>query len=445
MGPSGLSVTAMAITQQSTRRGCPVAAITDNVGLLRQGYTFASRVRRQRTGADDDRPVPVHLLGRRALLLRGVPGVRTFYDTSLVEREGAMPLPIRGSLFGAGAVHGLDDEAHRHRKATFVRVCYDDAQVERIAPMVEAELREAHQRWSKHPDSVYDSTVIAYGRAALRWAGIEGRDAELDVQARRLGDIVEGFGHLSLDHVRAWRDRARTDRWFAQLIRDQRAGRRTAAPGTSLHEWAAHRELDGTLLDPRTAGIELQNTIRPHIAVSRFAAFAAKALVEHPQWRERIQAETAERGTLAGGPLATAFAQEVRRTALFVPMLPAFARTDFEHHGEKVTKRERVLIDILGSNTDPEAWENPESFDPERFVGLEGSAYERIEAFIPQGGGDVRTGHRCPGEKIVIGSLASTIAVLSEDDVVIHEEGLEVDPHRMPTKPASGAIVHARA
>ncbi|MEF3837753.1 hypothetical protein P0Q08_08460, partial [Campylobacter jejuni] len=76
------------------------------------------------------------------------------------------------------------------------------------------------------------------------------------------------------------------------------------------------------------AGVELQNSIRPLIAVARFVAFAARFLHENPEWRHRIHAETSERGELAGGPLAVAFAQEVRRVAPFVPMLPGRALTD---------------------------------------------------------------------------------------------------------------------
>lgn len=424
-----------------TKSSCPFHGLSDNLDFLRDGYLFASKKRQERGATNDDRPLWFRLLLRPTLLVRGAKGVRLFYDSERVKRSGAMPLPIQGSLFGAGSVHTLDDEAHRHRKATFVKVCYDDAQVERIKPMVEAEIREALARWRKHSDSVYDSAVIAYGRASMRWAGIEGRDSELDKQARRLGDIVEGFAHLNLDHLKAWLNRRLTDRWCAKLIREQRSGRRNAEPGTSLYEWANHRELDGSLLDAKTAGIEMQNTFRPHIAVARFAAFATKALHDHPQWRERIQAETAERGTLVDGPLATAFAQEVRRCYPFVPVLPAFARKDFEFEGERVKKGDRILIDILGTNHDPVSWERVDDFDPERFLGVDD--FEAIETFIPHGGADVRTGHRCPGEKIAVSSLATTVAALCEPQVEILGEGLEFSWTEMPTRPRSGGLVKA--
>ena len=427
-----------------TKGTCPFHRLGDNVDLLKDGYLFARKQREQRGGTHDDRPLWLRLLLRPTLLVRGAEGVELFYDSTKVKREGAMPTPIQGSLFGKDSVHTLDDEAHRHRKATFVKVCYDDQHVERIKPMVEAEVREAIARWHKHTDSVYDSMVIAYGRASLRWAGIEGRDAELDVQARRLGEIVEGFAHVNLDHVKAWVNRRRTDRWCAQVIREQRAGKRDSQPGTSLYEWANHREPDGKLLDDKTAGIEMQNTFRPHIAVARFAAFAAKALFEHPEWRERIQTETAERGTLIDGPIATAFGQEVRRYYPFVPVLPAFARTDFEFKGEKVNKGDRILIDVLNTNTDPVSWERADEFDPGRFLGKDFHQAEAIETFIPHGGSDVRTGHRCPGEKIAVSSLGMAVAAMCEPGVEILGEGLEFSWRAMPTRPESGGLVRAQ-
>lgn len=430
----------------TTGGGCPFhRGEDDTLSLLRLGYRFLPTLREERTGADDDRPFRFGLLGRRAHALRGSGAVPTFYDPELIERHGAMPTPIQGSLFGKGSVHSLDGEPHLARKELFVAVCYEQEQVDRIKPLVEAEVREAVARWAKYPETVYDAMVIAYGRASLRWAGIEGPDSELDVQAKRLGDIVEGFGHVNLDHARAWVDRYRTDAWFARFIREQRSGRRTAAPGTALHEWAAYREPDGTLLDPRTAGLELQNCIRPHVAVARFAAFAAKDLVENPEWLERVREETASRGgALTDGPVAQAVAQEVRRLSPFVPMLPAFARTDFEVDGEQIVAGDRVVLDVLGTNTDPTAWSAPEVFDPERFLGTSKAEAEANASFIPQGGADVHTGHRCPGERIVVDSLTTTVAALCLPEVELSRAGLDVDLETMPTMPRSGAVVRTR-
>lgn len=420
--------------------GCPFAR-NDMIPFLKHGYPFTAMKRREEGLDGTDKAVPLQVNGKDTWLLRGKPGVRAFYDQTKIKRNGGMPAFIQGSLFGNGSVHSLDGAEHLSRKAVFAKVCYDDAQVARIEPMVEAELREAMQRWTKHPDDVYDSAVIAYGRASLRWAGIEGTDRELDVQARRLGEIVEGFAHVDLDHARSWLNRRLTDRWCGKVIQEQRDGKRNAQPGTALYEWANYRDTNGELLSPKMAGLEMQNAFRPHIAVARFAAFAAKRLAEMPEWRERIAAETAERGSFMGGPLATAFAQEIRRVAPFVPLLPAFAKSDFEYEGAQVKEGDRVMLDVLNTNTSELDWERADEFDPERFLGVED--YEAIETFIPQGGDDVETGHRCPGEKIVIDSLATTVAVLSDPSVEILDVP-EVDMSKLPTRPY-GIKAHVKA
>ena len=428
-------------------RSRALAALPDQtLQLLNDGYLFQTRLRRARgRDAGDARPLRMRLLGRPATLVRGAEGVGLFYDADRMRRAGAMPLPIRGSLFGAGAVHGLDGRAHETRKAMLVRVAYDDAQVQRFADLLEPELTRLRDEWGRAPGSVYDGAVRAYGRAALTWAGVPGDEAELDRRSRQLAQVVEGFGRLGPAHALAWINRWRTDAWTADLVRRVRDGGLEAAEGTSLAELAAFRDERGEPLDARTAGVDLQNTFRPTIAVARFAAFAARELALHPDWRARIHAETAERGTLLGGPLATAFAHEVRRTAPFVPMLPAFARRPLDWRGAHVGEGERVLLDVLGTNTDPEAWPAAATFDPSRFEGASHAEIEAMPAFVPQGGGDVHTGHRCPGEKITVTALAATIALLADPALRIERRGLSFSWKRMPTMPRSGGRVRATA
>lgn len=60
---------------------------------------------------------------------------------------------------------------------------------------------------------------------------------------------------------------------------------------------------------------------------------------------------------------------------------------------------------------------------------------------MPHGGGEVPTGHRCPGEKLAIAGLAASIAVLSDPRLRISGHGLDVNRRRMPTKPRSGGRV----
>lgn len=411
----------------------------DSVSLLTRGYGFGSHLwRRTERGA---RAVPFRLLGRDALFVRGTEGVELFYDESRIRRHGAMPPFIQESLFGHGSVHSLDGDEHRHRKGTFVDVLYDDAHVARLLPFLEEEWRQELDDWVGGGDhSAYDAAVGALGRAVMRWAGIPGTPAAQTRWARRQAQIVDGFGvPYSPEYLLAVVNRGWSDRHAARLIEAVRGGSLTAPEGTALHEWASHRGPDGELLSARLAGVELQNSFRPMIAVSRFVAFAAKHLHDRPEWRRRIAAESAERGALVGGELATMFAQEIRRTSPFVPMLPAWATDDVELAGERVAAGGRVVLDILGTDTDAASWERPGEFDPERFRGVDD--YEALTAFVPHGGGGVATGHRCPGEKLAIAGLAAAIAALSDPRIRISGRGLEVGRRRMPTKPRSGGRV----
>lgn len=416
-------------------------AIDDSLSLLTRGYGFGAHLwRRTRPGA---RAVSLRLLGKPALLVRGAPGVELFYDGSRTRRHGAMPAIVQRTLFGVGSVHSLDGEEHRHRKATFVDVAYEDEQVRRLTPLLAEEWGRELDAWiGGGQRSAYDAGVGAIGRAVQRWAGLPGTPEAKTRWAARLAQVVDGFGvPYSPEYLLAVRNRHWSDRHARRLIEAVRSGRLTPEPGTALYEWAWHRDRVGALLPPRTAGVELQNSFRPAIAVARFVAFAAKELHDHPEWRGRIAEETVSRRSLTDGPLAVAFAQEIRRTAPFVPMLPAWATTDVDLDGEHLPAGGRVLLDVLGTDTDDRSWPDADRFDPTRFLGVDD--YEAVETFVPHGGADVATGHRCPGEKVAIAALAAAVAALSDPRVTILREGLDVDRRRLPTKPASGGRVRS--
>lgn len=425
----------------------PGARLLDQTAeFLRSGYLFVSRVRRA-AGLEpgSDSPVPFRLLGRSSLLVRGEEGVRFFYDTDLFRRHGAMPAFVRGPLFGAGAVHGLDGAAHRARKNALADLAYDDVRVAAFATCVSAELEEMLATLSRHRSgSVYDATTVAFGRAAFRWAGVPVSTGEADRRAHQMSRLLDTFGR-PVSNPLAWAERARLDRWATGLIRDVRGGDTRAPAGSVLATLADLRDEDGALVSDHTAAVELQNLTRPTVAVARFAAFAAVALVEHPAWARRIREATTAAGRLTDVPEAVAFAHEVRRVYPFVPMLPALAAVDTVIGGCPVRRGQRVFLDILGTNTDPNHWTDAGTFDPERFLDVADA--EALAAFIPQGGAGVRTGHRCPGEKIAVTALSATVAALCRPGVEISDDAddLTFSWTRMLTRPATGVRLRHRA
>lgn len=421
----------------------PARVIGDqSLDFLRSGYLFTSRIR-QRAGvnADSQTPVRLRMMGRKAVLLRGIEGVRHFYDATKVKRDGAMPAFIRLPLFGPGSVHGLDGRAHEVRKNAMADMAYDDERAAGFGDLVAGELEGMLAKWARSGSgTVHEDTATAFGRAAFRWAGLPLTPAESDRRARQMNRLLDTFGQVSSNPIAGF-ERIRLDRWATGLIRAVRSGDVQAEPDSVLAAMAGLRDENGGLVGDRTAAVELQNLTRPTVAVGRFAAFAAVALTENPGWARRIREASATAGRLTDVPEAVAFAQEVRRVYPFVPMLPALATTDFEVQGCPVRKGQRVLLDLQGTDTDPNHWREASTFDPERFTDVADA--ESLEAFIPPGGAGVRTGHRCPGEKIAVTALSAAVAALCRPEVRISEDpdDLTFPWTQMLTRPATGVRV----
>src|ERR1700712_4174487 len=108
--------------------------------LARHGYLFTAALdERERRRLHETDAVTIPFLGRRTLLVSGDAGVRLFYDEERIERHRAVPAPIATSLFGPGAIHGLDDAPHRHRKTLFLAALRQD-ELDRLCAI-------ARRRW----------------------------------------------------------------------------------------------------------------------------------------------------------------------------------------------------------------------------------------------------------------------------------------------------------
>jgi fatty-acid peroxygenase len=396
--------------------------------LARNGYLFtAALIAAERRALQEDGALTTRLLGRSTLVVSGDAGVSFFYDESKLERHRAVPPPIGLSLFGPGAVHTLDDAAHRHRKALFRHALSQEA-LDRLLAIAERRWEHELDRWaSSGGGEVYATAIDVFGASIIEWAGITEPEDRMREHARRLAEIVDGFGVVGPAYLRAIRARRRSDRWAQGLIQRARAG--GAPTGSWLEAVADFTDADGGPLDERTAAVELVNVLRPTVAVAWLASFAAIALVENPQWRARVRDDTAA---------AEAFAHEVRRYYPFVPLLAACARRDLEFAGHRLRRGHRVLLDVWGTDHGAD-WSDPWSFDPSRFLGVDP---RQVSSFVPQGGGDPAQGHRCPGEGVSNGLLALTVRLLARyDDLDLPPQDRHFSLRRMPTRPASGTRV----
>lgn len=197
-------------------------------------------------------------------------------------------------------------------------------------------------------------------------------------------------------------------------------------PRTPFEAVMAHRGVDGAPLDAGTAAVELLNILRPTVAITWFATFAAHAMRDAPELRRRLAADDP-----AG--LAASFAHEVRRFYPFVPFVGALAPDGLVVGGRSVPGGTMLLLDVFGQNHDPGLWDEPFRFVPGRFLG----APPGRDALIPQGGGPPE-GHRCPGEDITIAVLTALARELARLDFTVPAQDLRVSLRRIPARPRDG-------
>ncbi|KAK2817144.1 hypothetical protein Q5P01_025335 [Channa striata] len=140
-------------------------------------------------------------------------------------------------------------------------------------------------------------------------------------------------------------------------------------------------------------------------------------MVLHPDIQERVQAEIddvvgrhrvpslSDKGSL---PFTEATIMEVQRLTAVVPLgIPHMASETTEFRGYTIPKGTVIVPNLWSVHRDPTLWDNPDTFNPSRFLDDQGKLL-RKECFIPFG-----IGRRvCMGEQLAKMELFLTITSL---------------------------------
>lgn len=398
--------------------------LDSTLALLRHGYRFVS-ARCDRYGSD---AFEARLLLRRTLCLRGRDAARLFYDEERFQRRGAMPLRVQATLVGVGGVQSLDGAAHRRHKAMLLSLMTPDS-IASLVGRFEQEWQNQLGRWERAGNVVlYDEVGPMLCRSVCDWAGVPLPEWDVRRRTDDLHQMIEGAATVGPRHWRGRLARARAEAWLAGLISQVRDGKLAVEPGRPLRVVAEHRDHENRRLPPRTAAVAVLNLLRPTVAVDRFITFTALALHRQPEWRNLLR---------SGLEPADPFVHEVRRFYPFFALVPARTRQAFDWHGYHFPRRRRVLLDVYGTNHHPKVWSQPDEFRPERFRNWSGDAH----GFIPQGGGDHETGHRCAGEWITIELMKAALTALAAMTYDVPAQDLSVSLRRIPTLPRSGFVM----
>jgi len=391
------------------------------LSFLSDPYHFIARQCRLR-GIDT---FETRLLLEKTVCLTGSEAARMFYGESRLKREGAAPEPVQATLFGKGGLQQLDGAAHHARKVLFLTLLAP-GNVARLARRVRRYWGD-FDRWAPrgYQLPLYETAQHVLALSVCEWLGVpvrRGNLASLSADLSALFNDAAGTGHL-----RARWARKRLERWLTLLVRAEREASAAAQPAPSLfRSLVMFRALDSTEpLEPRVAAVELLNLMRPIVAVSVYIVWMAHALRCRPDIRACME---------SGEPqLRKAFVEEVRRFYPFFPAVMAKVAEPFSWGGQDFEEGARVLLDLHGTKRDPRHWHEPDRFRPERFLNEQVDTF----AFIPQGGGDVANGHRCPGEgatvALMLASIDFLLGHLATDEVEPDET--EISSARMPALP----------
>jgi fatty-acid peroxygenase len=402
--------------------------LDSTLALLSEGYEFIpNRCQQYQTDIFETR-----LMLSQALCVTGAEAAQMFYQPDRFTRKRALPPTALLLLQDRGSVQLQDGAAHRNRKQMFLSLMTPTS-IQQLVDLTAAEWRARLAAWEAQPAVVLHTEVQEIlCRAVCAWAGIALTEAEAKQRTREFAAMVDGAGSVGPRNWRGLLLRARTERWARKLIEQVRTGAHTVPTGSAAQVIAQHLDQSGKLLDTRVAAVELINVLRPTVAVAWYITFTALALHEHPECRQQL---------LQGdGEYLEWFVQEVRRFYPFFPAVGGRVAQEFDWRGHRFTQGTWVLLDLYGTNHDARIWQNPEVFRPERFRDWDHSAFN----LIPQGGGDLHTSHRCPGERITLELMKTAVRLLTtEMQYEVPEQDLRYSLARMPALPQSRFVIRS--
>lgn len=372
----------------------------------------------------------VNALLKDIVCMTGKDAAALFYDPAKFERMRAIPKRVQKTLLGEDGVQTLDGERHRVRKAMFMSLMTP----QNISMLMES-IRHywtVYTRKWEHMEKVvlFHEAQEIFCRAACEWAGVPLHEHEVRQRADDFTAMVDAFGAMGLRHWRGKTARSRTEEWIMGVIDQVHQKKVDPAPGTALHVILSHAESGTDKMDKRVTAVEIINILRPIVAIAYYVTFAAHALHLHPGIARKLQRDDDK--------YLEHFTQEVRRFYPFAPFTGAMVKDDFEWNAYEFEKGTLVFLDIYGTNHDPDVWDNPEQFVPERFETWNGDKFN----FIPQGGGDYASGHRCAGERITIEAMKLSVAHLARKMTYdVPDQDLSFSLTRLPTYPESGFVI----
>ena len=400
--------------------------IDRTLSLKREGYMFIPN--RRRSFHSDF--FKTRLFGKDVVCMGGKEAAELFYDNEKFKRNGATPKWIVQSFFGKNSVQTLDGDSHRHRKNMLMSIMTEN-NLKQLVDIAKQQWKKAIDQWEQMDQVIlYEEMQKLLCRTACQWVGIELKEDEVDRRTKELASLFESASSVGPAYLVGRSSRNNLDEWIGELIDGVRNGKVDVHDDEILYQFAFHRDLEGNLLDAKTAAVEVINLLRPIVAISIFNNFLALAVHHYSEKTEKLRTGDQQ--------YAQMFVQEVRRFYPFFPFIPALVKKDFTWGDYQFKEGTMAILDIYGTNQDSDIWENPDVFNPDRFKEWEGRPF----GFIPQGGGDYWAGHRCAGEWATIEIMKVSLEYLANRmNYDVPDQDLSFSMVSMPSIPQSKILI----
>jgi cytochrome P450 len=329
----------------------------------------------------------------------------------LLGGEGVGPA---AAIYGSGSMFVQEEPEHLRRRKLLTPPLHGAA-LNSYVPIIENSTRAAMRSWPV--DRPFDMLGVA--RSLMLDVivkvifGVDDPD-----EVRRLGRPFERLLNLGVSEqltvryalrhlgtLRVWPSRARANREIDDvvmpLIAQRRNDPRLAEQVDILALLMCARGDDGEQLSDSEIRDDLITLmLAGHETTATTLAWAFDLLLHHPDALRRVRSEAIS-GEEA---FTTAVINETLRVRPPAPLTARVAAKPFPIGGYCVDAGTRIIVHIIAINRNPQTYEHPNEFRPERFLGIRPQTY----AWVPFGGGV----KRCLGASFSMRELITVLHVL---------------------------------
>ena len=329
----------------------------------------------------------------------------------LLGGEGVGPA---AAIYGSGSMFVQEEPEHLRRRKLLTPPLHGAA-LSSYVPIMENSARAAMHSWpvDRPFEMLKAARALTLDVIVKVIFGVDDRD-----EVRRLGRPFERLLNLGVSEqltvryalrhtgaLRVWPRRARANKEIDDVVMPLIARRRNDPHLSEQLDILAllmcARGDDGEALSDSEIRDDLITLILAgHETTATTLAWIFDLLLHHPDALRRVEAEA-----LSGEEAFTAAViNETLRVRPPAPFTARVAAQPFPIGGYRVEAGTRIVVHIIAINRNPDIYEHPNEFRPERFLGTRPETY----AWVPFGGGI----KRCLGAAFTMRELITVLHVL---------------------------------